>query len=63
MTSTTMIRSMVKTPRNSAAISVVETQAGLEPGLPGKPAIRPNNPSLIYFEGNNLVIRATSSRH
>ena len=45
-----------------AAISVVETQAGLEPGLPGKPAIRPNNPSLIYFEGNNLVIRATSTR-
>ncbi len=45
-----------------AAISVVETQAGLEPGQPGRPAIRPNNPSLIYFEGNNLVVRATSTR-
>ena len=45
-----------------AAISVLDTQAGLEPGQPGKPAIRPNNPSLIYFEGNNLVVRATATQ-
>ncbi len=45
-----------------AAISVLETQAGLEPGLPGRPAIRPNNPSLVYFKGDPLVIQASATQ-
>ena len=45
-----------------AAISVLETQAGLEPGLPGRPAIRPNSVSLVYFKGDNLVVRASATQ-
>ncbi len=45
-----------------ATINVLETQAGLEPGLPGRPGIVTNNESRIYFEGDNLVINATASQ-
>ncbi len=45
-----------------AAINVLDTQAGLEPGVPGKPAIRPNNADLVYYEGDNLVVRATATQ-
>ena len=44
-----------------AAINVLETQAGLAPGLPGRPAIRPNKPSLLYYKGDQLLVRSTAT--
>jgi hypothetical protein len=44
-----------------AAIGVLEAQAALAPGQPGRPVIRPNKPSLVYQQNDSLVINATAS--
>ena len=44
-----------------AAIGVLEAQATLAPGQPGRPLIEPNNPSLVYQQNDSLVINATAS--
>ncbi len=44
-----------------AAIGVLEAQATLAPGQPGRPLIRPNNPSLVYQQNDSLVINATAT--
>ncbi len=46
-----------------AAIGVLEAQAAIVPGRGGGgPLVQPNNPSLIYQEGDSLVINATAAK-
>ncbi|MEE8271015.1 MAG: serine/threonine-protein kinase [Alphaproteobacteria bacterium] len=43
------------------AIGVIETQAGLDAGQSGKPIIEPNNPSLVYSEGESLLVSVAAT--
>ncbi|NNG02993.1 MAG: protein kinase [Inquilinus sp.] len=45
-----------------AAIGVLEAQASLAPGQPGRPGIQPNNPSLVYEQGDLLIVTASATR-